>query len=196
MAYTPEPFEYAFKSFDATDLTPDTADLFSARDVQLQNYLQTQTSSISSELTTVNDSLANKADARTWSSWTCAMLRGTTSVSVSTTSATFSFTDGLAFVNCEAQVTSTTSFPGNQTLSFFLPIFAQPETRVLGHGMWQSNSVFYYCLAFIEGTSGGNYAVFLPDRGQPWLGQTLTGNPTISGTQTGSTFYMNLVYRV
>lgn len=195
MPYLPEPFEYAFKSFDATDLTPDTADLFSARDVQLQNYLKTQTTAIKTETDALGTAVSGKADARTWSSWNCSMLRGSTSVAVSTTTATFSFTDGLVFVNCEGQITDTASFPGNQILKFGLPIFAQPETRILGHGMFQQPNTFYYCLAFIEGTTGGNYAVFIPDRGSPWLGQTVSGNPTISGVQTGNNFYMNLVYR-
>lgn len=50
MAYTPSPFQYALKAYDALDLSVETADLLAVRDVQLQNYLQTETASIQSEL--------------------------------------------------------------------------------------------------------------------------------------------------
>jgi hypothetical protein len=184
-------FQYSYRAYDLPESKQESNDLLDARDKQLEYYLKQEKASIAS----INSTLAFKADSRNWISWLPSLRRGTTNVTTSTTTATYTSTDNLVIVNCEAQITSAISFPGNQILRFGLPIFANPATRVLGHGMFQWAGVFHHCLAFIEGTAGGLEAVFLPDKGQPWLGQTLAGNPTISGSGTGNNFYMNLTYR-
>lgn len=168
-------FYYPFRAYDMPDMSDETRDLMNVRDQSLEYYLSNRN--------------------RTWNSWTPTMRRGSTNVALSVTTATYTNSNDLVIVNCEAQITTSTSFPGNQILRFAIPVAADASTRILGHGMFQWAGVFYYCLAFIEGTAGGTEAVFIPHAGQPWLGQTLAGNPTISGTPTGNNFYMNLTYR-
>jgi hypothetical protein len=181
-------FSYSFKPFDIEKIDPEAQEIFDARDKQLENYIKDNN-------TAVTTALALKADTRVWGSWGPSLTRDGINVPVSPTSATYAITNNVVFVNCEAIITTSTSFPGNQTLRFGLPIFAQPTTRVLGHGMFQWGGRFYHCLAFVETVFGGLEALFLPDGGQPWLGLTTANNPAISGNPLNNNFYMNLTYR-
>lgn len=184
-----DPFQYSFRSYDMKDVSDESKDLLDSRDKQIENYFQTQK-------TAVDTALNGKGDTRTWNTWTPTLTRGTTGVVTSTTWASYTITNNLVIVNCEAAITDTTSFPGNQILRFGLPVFADVRTRVLGTGMFAWAARFWHCMVFIEGSTDSNECVFVPDGGQPWLGQTLTNNPTISGVPTNSQFYMNLCFRL
>ena len=69
MAYTPNEFQYSLIAFDAKDLSSETADIFSMRDNQIQDYLRTETSEIKAEtdslgtsITSLTTSLSQKLD--------------------------------------------------------------------------------------------------------------------------------------
>jgi hypothetical protein len=201
MAYNPRPFDYSLRPFDATDLSVETADILDVRDNQLTNYLQTETASIKKETddlaTDINNIVTAPGDWDT--SHVPVLRRGSTTVTTSVATSAYCQNAYLVFFKCEIEVTSAVSFPGNQVMSISLPIGCSTNTRVIGTGMYldgDATPVFYLFKAFIEDFNVSNMrAAFIVDRGLNWLGQNVTGSPTISGVRTGDRWYLDVCYR-
>lgn len=63
MPYTPGEFNYPLIPFDAQDMSSETADIFSMRDSQIQDYLRTETSAIKAETDSLTSTIAGKLDS-------------------------------------------------------------------------------------------------------------------------------------
>lgn len=205
MAYSPRPFDYSLRSHDSTDMTPEGADIFDVRDTQLENYLRTETGLIKAETDTINTNITNLTNTvngiipapGNWDTWSPVLRRGTTTVTTSTTHAYYCYSDRIALFNAEINVSTTTSWLGNQIVNVLLPLTIRAATRVVGHAMFnlpgRLGGLFYTLTAFLPSTEDTNEVRFINHGGQPWFGQTATGNPTLSGDMQGSNLYLNFV---
>lgn len=186
-------FSYSLRAADATDIPPEEADILDARDRQLTDFTSTLKNQVVSAVSGIVPAPGDWIDT-----WVPQIWIGTTWVTTIKRYAYYCFSDRLAFVNCEITFDDTTSFPGNQALRFYLPVTARYATRFVGQAMFArtvgATTQFIALQGFLPGTSDTDEVRFITDRGLPWFGQTLTGNPSLSGNLNNSNFYCNFVF--